>query len=442
MNLLGHRSLSSFFKLLLDVAFYVLWVTVAVTVGVAIVASRAQTASNISLSLPVRFEIDPSAYRIQRAGGAAVEARIDDASGDVTVKQPLVTSVLLTVAGLISIETVLLVVVYRVRRIFRRLVEGQPFLDENARSLRFIGLTVIVGELAWAALQYLGQRAVAATLSSAEISFHAAFAPRLTVVLAGLALLIVAEIFREGIKMRADLETAREIQTSLVASEESRHGPVSIHARMQPAAEVGGDYYDVIDLGDGRLAFVVADVAGKGLPAALLMTLLRGSLRSLLAAGLRGTSLMTALNAHLVANTPGNRMVTCFYAEIEPATGRLIYVNAGHNPPDLYDGDARRTLDATAVVLGMIDGLPFPEAATELRAGSRLLLYTDGVTEAENTAGEQFGVERLEDTIGASGQSEPGGVLDAISATVGRFRSTARQSDDITMMLVSRERAT
>jgi sigma-B regulation protein RsbU (phosphoserine phosphatase) len=278
-------------------------------------------------------------------------------------------------------------------------------------------------------------------LSSAEISFHAAFAPRPPVVLAGLALLILAEIFREGIKMRADLETAREIQISLVAAEASRHGPVSIHARMQPAAEVGGDYYDVIDLGEGRVAFVVADVAGKGLPAALLMTLLRGSLRSLLSVGLRGSALMTALNTHLLANTPDNRMITCFYGELDPATGRLIYVNAGHNPPYLYDGDERRTLDPTAVVLGMIDGMPFPEASAELRAGSRLLLYTDGITEAENRAGEQFGTERLEAAISGPGRSEPAGALDAIIATVVRFRGTARQSDDMTMMLLSLERA-
>jgi sigma-B regulation protein RsbU (phosphoserine phosphatase) len=169
-------------------------------------------------------------------------------------------------------------------------------------GLRVIGLAVVAGELA-------GRRSISGSarhcgrLSSAEISFDALFAPRVSGA-AGLALLIVAEVFREGIKMRADLETARKIQTSLVAAEASRYGLVAIHARMQPAAEVGGDYYDVIDLGDGRLAFVVADVAGKGLPAALLMTLLRGSLRSLLSAGLRGSALMTALNTHLWP-TPG-----------------------------------------------------------------------------------------------------------------------------------------
>ncbi len=441
MNLLGRRSLSSFFKLLLDVAFYVAClVTGALVVAVAVVSSRADN-SNVSVSVPARFTIDPSAYRIQGAGGAAVNARIDNASGNVRVTNPPVSFVALPLVGVIGVLAVVVMVLHRLRRLFRRLVEGRPFLDENARSLRFIGLAVVAGELAWAAFQYLSQRVVTGGLSSAEISFHAAFAPRLSVILAGLSLLIVAEIFREGVKMRADLETAREIQTSLVAAEASRHGPMSIHARMQPAAEVGGDYYDVIDLGDGRLAFVVADVAGKGLPAALLMTLLRGSLRSLLSAGLRGSALMTALNTHLVANTPGNRMITCFYGELDPATGRLIYVNAGHNPPYLYDGDEHRTLDSTAVVLGMIDGMPFPEASAELRAGSRLVLYTDGVTEAENVAGEQFGDERLEAAIGGPERSEPASALDAIIATVVRFRGTARQSDDITMMLVSREGA-
>ena len=378
-------------------------------------------------------------YRI--VGGSGVDARIEDAGGNVRVTGPPSVAVVLTVVGVSCVMAVVMVVLHQLRRIFRRLVEGRPFLDENARRLRFIGLAVVGGELAWATLQFLVQRAVAERLSSAQITFHAVFAPRASLVLAGLALLIVAEIFREGIKMRVDLETARKIQTSLVAAEASQHGSVAIHARMQQAAEVGGDYYDVIDLGDGRLAFVVADVAGKGLPAALLMTLLRGSLRSLLSAGLRGTGLMTALNTHLVANTPGNRMITCFYGEIDPATGRLIYINAGHNPPYLYDRDGHRTLDPTAVVLGMFDGMPFPEASAELRAGSRLLLYTDGVTEAENRAGEQFGEGRLEAVIDGPGWSEPAGTLDAIMTTVAHFRGTAPQSDDITMMLVSRDGA-
>jgi serine phosphatase RsbU (regulator of sigma subunit) len=442
MKLLGRRSLSSFFKVLLDFAFYgaCLAGVVSMFAAVAVVAWPGNTRS-VSLNLPVRFEIDPSAYRIQKSDGSTVDARIDDANGQVTLTGPPAAAVLVTVAAVNALMIVVVAVLHHLRRIFRRLVEGRPFLDENARRLRFIGLALAAGALAGASLQYLGQRAVASALSSEQIKFHPVFAPDLSVVLAGLVLLIVAEIFREGIKMRTDLETAREIQTSLVAAEASRHASVSIQARMRPAAEVGGDYYDVIDLGGGRLAFVVADVAGKGLPAALLMTLLRGSLRSMLSVGLRGTELMSALNTHLLANTPDNRMITCFYGELDTATGRLIYINAGHNPPYLCDGDQRRTLDATAVVLGMLDGMPFPEASAELGPASRLVLYTDGISEAENTAGEQFGVERLEAAISGPATSETASVLDTIIANVVRFRGAARQSDDMTMMLVSRERA-
>jgi sigma-B regulation protein RsbU (phosphoserine phosphatase) len=150
---------------------------------------------------------------------------------------------------------------------------------------------------------------------------------------------------------------------------------------------------------------------------------------------------MTALNTHLVANTPGNRMITCFYGELDLATGRLIYVNAGHNPPYLFDTNGCRTLGPSAIVLGMIDGMSFPEASAELGHSSRLLLYTDGVTEAEDKTGEQFGVERLEAIIRGSGQSEPAGLLKAIGSAVVTFRGSARQSDDITMMLVTREGA-
>src|SRR2546428_13974745 len=138
MNLLGRRSLSSFFKVLLDVAFYATCLVGALLVVLALVASRIGT-SNVSISLPVRFEIDPSAYRIQGAGSAA-DVRIEDAGGNVRVPRPPVASVVLLNMGVIGVLGAAVVVLHRLRRIFRRLVEGRPFLDENARSLRFIGI--------------------------------------------------------------------------------------------------------------------------------------------------------------------------------------------------------------------------------------------------------------------------------------------------------------
>jgi serine phosphatase RsbU (regulator of sigma subunit) len=436
MNLLGRRSLSSFFKALLDIGFSVLSVAFVVLVVFSVVTTLGH---NRQIRLPVQFDLAPSAYRMYGQGGAAVDGHLVQADGSITITGPTGISLAIPFVGAFVSLAVALVTVHRLRGIFQRLVEGQPFLQENARSLRFIGLAIVVGELAFAGFQYLGQWSIARHLSSQEIAFHARFSPNLSVILAGLALLIVAEIIREGIKMRTDLETAREIQTSLVAAESSQHGTVRIQARMRPAAEIGGDYYDVIDLDDGRLAFVVADVAGKGLPAALLMMLLRGSLRSLLAAGLRGSALITALNRHLVGNTPDNRMVTCFYGELESTTGRLTYVNAGHNPPYLVVGGEEQTLNATSMVLGMFEALSFEEASAELPDGARLLLYTDGITEAENQSGDQFGTERLEEIVAASASSARGDILDATIEAVLRFRGSTPQSDDMTLMLVSRQ---
>jgi hypothetical protein len=178
MNLLGRRSLSSFFKVLVDGAFYLSCLAGALLVIAAIVVALRADTSNVRVNLPVRFEIDPSAYRIHGPGGEVVDVRIDDASGNVTIRQPPAAALVLPLVGVIGALALVAVVAHRLRRIFRRLVEGRPFLDENARSLRFTGLAVVAGELAWAAFQFMAQRAVTGALSSAVISFHASFAPR------------------------------------------------------------------------------------------------------------------------------------------------------------------------------------------------------------------------------------------------------------------------
>ncbi len=124
---------------------------------------------------------------------------------------------------------------------------------------------------------------------------------------------------------------------------------------MRPANTVGGDYFDIIDTDGENVAVAVGDVAGKGMPAALLMALLQGSLRTLITAGFRGPDLIGKLNAHLHANIPSNRLVTFFYAEIEPATGLLRYVNAGHNPPFLVRASGeQQTLAGNGIALGVL----------------------------------------------------------------------------------------
>jgi serine phosphatase RsbU (regulator of sigma subunit) len=333
---------------------------------------------------------------------------------------------------------VAILVLHRLRKIFRRLIEGRPFAADNAKSLRFIGIAVVVGELVWASFVYWSTRIVVSNFTASGVTLHTDFPVRAPVILAGLVLLIVAEVFREGAQMKADLEAAREIQFSLVSDIEYQLGPVSIHSEMRPADAVGGDYYDVIDLGDGRIAFVLGDVAGHGLPAALLMALLQGSLRSLISSGLRGADLIAKLNTYLVANTPSNRMVTFFYGELDPATGQLNYINAGHNPPYLYDGSGMTRLGSTSVFLGAFDGAPFTEASVELRDGARLLIFTDGITEAANPVDEEFGEDRLEMLIGERGQTAPASLIEAGFAKVIKFCGKATPADDMTMMVVSR----
>jgi hypothetical protein len=157
--------------------------------------------------------------------------------------------------------------------------------------------------------------------------------PSFLLVAATLLFVLLTLELRDKLSLKGDLEIARKIQFGLLPFEPWQSGSLSALASMQTANTVGGDYFDLIELGEGRMAVVIGDVAGKGMPAALLMALLQGSLRTLVTAGFRGAELIGRLNQHLAANIPRNRLVTLFYAEVDPAGGPLSYVNAGHNPP-------------------------------------------------------------------------------------------------------------
>lgn len=244
---------------------------------------------------------------------------------------------------------------------------------------------------------------------------------------------------RDKLGLKGDLEVARQIQFGLLPFQPIERDGVAIVSTMRPANTVGGDYFDVIDLGEGRLAIAVGDVAGKAMPAALLMALLQGSLRTLLSAGFRGEELISKLNAHLYANIPSNRLVTFFYSELDTATGALRYVNAGHNPPFLLAvRQPAARLGPTGMVLGVLPAGPYEAMEVTLEPGDRLLLYTDGVTEAANPADEEYGDVRLEAYV-RDRRGEPGRqLLDGIVADVLHFCDTARPHDDMTLMCLDR----
>jgi serine phosphatase RsbU (regulator of sigma subunit) len=256
---------------------------------------------------------------------------------------------------------------------------------------------------------------------------------------AALILFLLLMELRDKLGLKSDLEVARQIQFGLLPFEPWERGGFTVRSAMRPANTVGGDYFDVVELGEGRLGVVIGDVAGKGMPAALLMALLQGSLRTLLTAGLRGCELMAKLNAHLFANIPSNRLVTLFYGELDPASGAFAYVNAGHNPPVLVrHGGPLERLTATAVALGVVRETAFEAREARFAGGDRLFLYTDGLTEAENALEEEFGEGRLLAFLEAHRRDGDQALLDGAVANVLLFGGGVKPRDDMTLMVVSR----
>ncbi len=247
---------------------------------------------------------------------------------------------------------------------------------------------------------------------------------------------------RDKLGLKGDLEVARQIQFGLLPFDPIERDGFDIVSSMRPANTVGGDYFDVIDLDDGRLAIAVGDVAGKAMPAALLMALLQGSLRTLLSAGFRGEDLIAKLNAHLCANIPSNRLVTFFYGELDTGSGTLRYVNGGHNPPFLLaSGHPAARLGATGMALGVMPDAPYEAMTVEMEPGDRLVLYTDGITEATSPADEEYGDVRLEAYLRAATAADGiagRALIDGITADVLRFCDGARPHDDMTLMCLSR----
>jgi phosphoserine phosphatase RsbU/P len=247
--------------------------------------------------------------------------------------------------------------------------------------------------------------------------------------------LLVLEL-RDKLTLKGDLEVARQIQFGLLPFEPFDEGRLSARAAMRPANTVGGDYFDIVDLGGHRKAIVVGDVAGKGMPAALLMALLQGSLRTLVTAGLRGVPLITRLNEHLFANIPANRLITLFYAEVG-SDGPLQFVNAGHNPPLLLRASgAVETLPATGVALGILGDACYEAADTAFGPGDRLVLYTDGITEASNPRDEEFGEERLMASLAARRGATAAELVDGIMADVLAFAAGVKPRDDMTLLVL------
>jgi len=235
---------------------------------------------------------------------------------------------------------------------------------------------------------------------------------------------------------REEMQAAAAIQQSILPgplSSSDGTSRIDLHADMRPAREIGGDFFDYFLIDEHRLAFTVADVSGKGIPAALFMAVSRTVMRNTGAADMAAR--MADANRLLSAENAACMFVTLFHGVLELTTGRLRYCNAGHNPPYLLRaGGARETLKATGIPFGIDPDRPYGIAETLLAAGDSLFLFSDGITEATSPTDEIFGEARLEKVLdNARGHRAAELVAEVIAATA-EFAAGAEQSDDITCL--------
>ena len=265
---------------------------------------------------------------------------------------------------------------------------------------------------------------------------------------AAVALLLLLSLeLADKVTMKRDLEIAREIQTWLVPSFPPEIPGAEIAFASRPQNSVAGDYYDAFFATDaaahgGKLTLVIADVAGKSIPAALLMATLQASLRTIAGEGASLADLVMRLNRYACAHSlDGRRFTTAVLAEYEPATRRLRYVNAGHNAPILRraNGDMEK-LDIGGVPLGIHAAAEYETSTKDLHPGDALIFFTDGVVEAFDENGVEFGNERWLAAIRGLPEVTAQESLQSLMTRVDAFVGVTRQSDDITCMIFRAKR--
>ncbi len=242
-------------------------------------------------------------------------------------------------------------------------------------------------------------------------------------------------------RIDAELEFARSIQQSamprLFPPFPERHD-FDIFAVMETAREVGGDFYDFFLISENRLAVVIADVSGKGIPAALFMMTAKTTIKNLAASGRPPARVLAEANDYLCQDNETNMFVTVFLGVLDLADGQFEYANAGHNPPLLSraDGPFEKFPLAHSLVLGAIPGIKYNAETIQLNPGDRLLLYTDGVTEAQNAAGELYGEKRLLRMLNPAAirTLDATGLLEHIQSALRQFENGAPHADDVTML--------
>lgn len=251
------------------------------------------------------------------------------------------------------------------------------------------------------------------------------------------ASLMEARFERE--RMERELELATEIQQRFQPSEAPKMEGYELQGISFSCYEIGGDYYDFIKMHDGKMLIALGDVSGKGTAAALLMSSVHAAIHAQVAAKSPLAEMIGSVNLYLAENTPANRFVTLFVAVLDPPTGRLQYINAGHNPPLIgrLNGDIEQ-LSSGGLPLGLLPMASYEVGEANLNAGESIVIYSDGVSEANNIREEEFGMDRLTDVVRRNLGASAAGIRDKVESALSSFTQTAPANDDITLVIVKK----
>ena len=239
--------------------------------------------------------------------------------------------------------------------------------------------------------------------------------------------------------MKRDLSQAAEIQGRMLPASAPEVAGVDLAGFNAPCRTVGGDYYDFFPYGNGKVGLALGDVSGKGMPASLMMMGLHARVHVLAEDPGNLGAFMSRINKATCAKCPSNRFITFFFALLDGATGDLAYANAGHNPPIIVRADgSAEMLEGGGPVLGILSIAPYGEMKAQLGAGDMLVLYSDGVTEATNSAYDEFGEERFIEVLKQHRTEPADTIVQAVTKALAEFAAGAPQADDITLLIARR----
>jgi serine phosphatase RsbU (regulator of sigma subunit) len=241
-------------------------------------------------------------------------------------------------------------------------------------------------------------------------------------------------------RLEQELQLAREIQQTFIPTETPDLPGWEVAATWRAAREVAGDFYDYFALPGGRLGLIIADVADKGMPAALFMTLTRTLVRAVALEEMAPDLVLMRVNDLLEPDALHGMFVTAFYAVLAPESGELVYANAGHNLPLLLKSSGEVVyLERGGMALGVLEGVSLEQNTIRLNPGDSVIFFTDGVTEAFSAGEEYYGDERLLQVVRGYGGESVRGLVEAIELSVIEFVGEAPASDDLTLLVIRRE---